>query len=43
MRYVVSQRFYDLVNIMVEVALQNGNEVEYDIAFDLLRDLDTDE
>lgn len=43
MRYIVSQRFYDIVNIMVEVALQNGNEVEYDLAFDLLRDITTEE
>lgn len=43
MRYVVTQRFYDLVNIMLEVALQNGNEIEYDLAFDLLRDITTEE
>ena len=43
MRYVVSQRFYDIVNIMMEVALQNGDEIEYDLAFELLRDITTEE
>ena len=43
MRYVVSQTFYDMANIMVEVALQNGNELEYELAFDLLRDLTTED
>jgi hypothetical protein len=43
MRYIVTQAFYDLVNTMVEVALRNGNEIEYELAFDLLRDLETEE
>ena len=43
MRYVVSQKFYDLANLMFEVAQAGGNEVEYDLAFDLLINLVTDE
>ena len=43
MRYLVSQKFYDLANIMFEVAQASGNEVEYDLAFDLLRDLVTED
>lgn len=43
MRYMVSQRFYDLANIMYQVALENGSAVEYELAFSLLTDLITDE
>lgn len=43
MRYIVSHRFYDVANRLVEVALQSENEVEYDLAFDFLRDLVTDD
>lgn len=43
MRYIVSQRFFDIANIMVEVALQTGNKLEYELAIGLLNDLITED
>lgn len=43
MRYVVSDTFYNTVSSLIGIALEDGSALEFELAFDLIRDLDITE
>ena len=43
MRYKVSDRFYNTASALIAIAIDDGDNLEYDIAIDLVRDLITKE
>lgn len=43
MRYVVSDTFYNTVSSLIGIALEDGNALEFELAFELIRDLNITE
>lgn len=43
MQYTVSETFYNTVSSLIGIALNEGNNLEYEIALDLIRDLVVDD